>query len=88
MGLAGFAKPETGLTTRRVSTMRVQSLQVRRSQMPKYEIKATLVIEAEAVIEADDFDDAVAIATDMSLDDFTSLADGELNIDSVLPISE
>lgn len=56
--------------------------------MPKYEIKATLVIEAEAVIEADDFDDAVAIATDMSLDDFTSLADGELNIDSVLPISE
>lgn len=50
--------------------------------MPKYEIKATLVIEAEAVIEAKDFDEAVVIASELDSDGFI-LSAGDINLDSI-----
>lgn len=51
--------------------------------MPKYEITATFVSEGHAIIEADDFDEAVRLATEMTSGDFEYPNGTESNIDTI-----
>lgn len=59
--------------------------------MPFYQVYATIHYEAQAVIEANDYDHAVAIATAMSGIDYDNIGltnGAETSVDSIVPTEE
>lgn len=56
--------------------------------MSKYLIDATFVSQGVVVIEADDFDHAVALATDLTSGDFEFPDGTDMNIDCISLVEE